>query len=399
MINTASRPIHYTRATGVACALLALGSLLASVPAASQADKVARGLALQAARAKFVVRKAKRVFYTRRWNLNGLPVYRPTHQVHGTLRMWGSNYIEDSNLGKYWEEGFRKYQPGVHIAFHMKSARAAVPPLVFGVADVGVGHKITFAALQLYQRYKNRNPLTISAATGSYNVTGWQPGYGILVSKDNPINCLTMQQLDGIFGSQRSGGWKGTSWHPEYARGPQDNIRTWGQLGLTGEWAHRPIDVFGLNLRYHQTTEMSDLILKGSDKWNGRLRIYANYVTKQGKLGRNLRSDLARDRYGIGWVAAPTFDLPPQLKVLAIARHRGGRCVPYTLRTVHNRTYPLYSQLFMFANYRKDGSIRPIVREFLRYVVSRQGQEAVERDGKYLPLTAKAAWAQWKKLR
>ncbi len=387
------------RAAAAVGALIALSVYPGAPPARAQADKVAHGLALQAARAKFVVLKAKKAFYTKRWDLSALPSYHPKRQVHGTLRMWGSNYIEDSNLGKYWEKGFQKYEPGVRIAFHMKTTLAAVPSLVFGVADVGVGRKITFAEQLMYERYKNRDPLIISAATGSYDVTGWQPGYGILVNRGNPLSCLTMQQLDGIFGAERLGGWKGTSWHPEYARSSRQNIRTWGQLGLTGEWADRPIDPFGLNMRYHQTTEMSDLILKGSDKWNDRLRIYANYVTKNGRLGRNLKSDLAHDRYGIGWVAAPTFKRPPQLKVLAIARHPGGKCVPYTLETIHDRSYPLYSQIYMFANYGKKGSIEPLVREFLRYVVSRQGQEAVERDGKYLPLTAKVAWAQWRKLR
>jgi phosphate transport system substrate-binding protein len=381
-------------AAGLACVLLSSGLWLPSTPAAAQADKVAHGLALQAARAKFVVVKAKKAFYTRRWDLEGLPSYHPRQQVSGTLRMWGSNYIQDSNLGRYWEEGFRKYQPGARIAFHMKTATAAVPALVFGVADIGVGRKITFAEQLLYERYENRDPLIISVATGSYNVTGWQPGYGIVVSKANPLTCLSMRQLDDIFGAERTGGWKGTSWHPEWARGPQDNIRTWGQLGLTGDWADRPIVPYGLNLRYHQATEMSDDILQGSDKWNERLRIYANYVTPGGKLGRDLKADLARDRYGIAWIAAPTYRLPSQLKILAIARRTGGRCIPYTMDTVHDRTYPLFSQIYMFASRGKDGSVKPLVREFLRYVVSRQGQEAVERDGKYLPLTAPVAQRQ-----
>jgi phosphate transport system substrate-binding protein len=230
-------------------------------------------------------------------------------------------------------------------------------------------------------------------------VTGWQPGYGIVVSKDNPLNCLSMQQLDGIFGAERAGGWDGTSWHPEWARGPEENLRTWGQLGLTGDWATQPITPYGLNLRYHQAAEMSDLILKGSDKWNERLRIYANYVAKSGALGRDLKADLAKDRYGIAWIAAPTDKLPPQLKVLAISDRTGGRCIPYTMATIHDRSYPLFSQIYMFANRGKDGATKPLVREFLRYVVSRQGQEAVERDGKYLPLTAPVAQQQAQKIR
>ena len=393
------RAIAPIRCAALAGALLSLSLLLGVSPAAAQANKVAQGLALQAARAKFVVVKAKKVFYTKRWDMGGLPSYHPTQQVSGTIRMWGSNYIQDSNLGKYWEEGFRKYQPGAHIAFHMKTTVAAVPALVFGVADVGVGRKITFAEQLLYERYMGGDPLTITAATGSYNVTGWQPGYGIVVSKDNPLTCLSLQQLDGIFGAERAGGWDGTSWHPEWARGPGGNIRTWGQLGLTGDWTHQPINPYGLNLRYHQAAEMSDLILAGSDKWNERLRIYANYVAKNGALGRDLKADLAKDRYGIAWIAAPTDKLPPQLKVLAVSERSGGRCIPYTMQTIHDRTYPLFSQIYMFANYGKDGSVKPLVREFLRYVVSRQGQEAVERDGKYLPLTPRVAQQQAHKIR
>ena len=386
-------------ATAAAGLLVPLSLLLGASPAAAQADKVAHGLALQAARSKFVVVKAKKVFYTKRWDLSALPDYRPQQRVSGTIRMWGSNYIEDSDLGKYWEEGFRKYQPGAHIEFHMKSATAAVPALVFGVADIGVGRKITFAEQLLYERYDNRDPLIVTAATGSYNVTGWQPGYGIVVSKDNPLTCLSMQQLDGIFGAERLGGWDGTTWHPEWARGPQENIRTWGQLGLTGDWADKPITPYGLNQRYHQAAEMSDDILKGSDKWNERLRIYANYVAKNGALGRDLEADLATDRYGIAWIAAPTYKLAPQLKVLAVSSRTGGQCIPYTMETVHDRTYPLISQIYMFANPDKDGSVKPIVREFLRYVVSREGQEAVERDGKYLPLTPAVAQEQWRKVK
>jgi len=393
------RPPAPVARASIAGTLLSLSLILGAAPAAAQADKVAHGLALQAARAKFVVVKAKKVFYTRRWDLRGLPSYQPRQQVSGTIRMWGSNYIQDSNLGKYWDEGFRKYQPGAHITFHMKTATAAVPSLVFGVADVGVGRKITFAEQLLYERYNDRDPLIVTVATGSYDVTGWQPGYGIVVSKENPLTCLSMQQLDDIFGAQRSGGWEGTSWHPDWARGAQENIRSWGQLGLTGDWASRPIDPYGLNLRYHQAAELSDDILRGSDKWNERLRIYANYVAKDGALGRDLKADLSQDRYGIAWIAAPTYKLPPQLKVLAISDRTGGQCIPYTLQTVHDRTYPLISQIYMFANTGHDGSVKPLVREFLRYAVSREGQEAVERDGKYLPLTAEAARQQWRKIK
>ena len=381
-------------------ALLALGvlSLLAPPAAMAQADKPAAGLDLQRARAQFVEAKGKKVFYTKRWDLSDLPSYEPKQKVSGTIRMWGSNYIVDGNVGKYWEEGFRKFHPGVKFDYHMKTTIAAVPALVFGVGDIGVGRKITFAELLLYQRYNDRDPLEITVATGSYDVTGWQPGYGIVVNKDNPVTQLTLQQLDGVFGSQRLGGWEGTSWHPEYARGPEGNIRTWGQLGAQGEWADKPINVYGLNLRYHQATEISDRLLKASDKWNEQLRIYANFVTPDGKLGRSLTDDLAKDRSGIAYIAAPTRNLPPELKIVALARTPAGPYVPYTMETVHDRSYPLFDEIYMYVDQAKDRSLAPKVKEFLRFIVSREGQEAVQRDGKYLPLTAAMVREQLRKL-
>jgi phosphate transport system substrate-binding protein len=388
--------------TRTAIVLLALIALTWAVPVTrtgAQADKPAEGLDLQHARARFVEAKGKKVFYTKQWDLSGLPAYQPEQKVSGTIRMWGSNYIVDGNVGRYWEEGFRKFHPGATFDYQMKTTIAAVPSLVFGVADIGVGRKITFAELLLYQRYNDRDPLEITAATGSYDVTGWQPAFGIVVNKDNPVARLTVQQLDGIFGSERSGGWEGTSWHPEYARGPERNIRTWGQLGATGEWANKPINVYGLNLRYHQAEEISDRLLKGSDKWNEHLHIYANFVTPDGKLGRSLTDDLAKDRCGIAYIAAPTKDLPPELKILPLARTSAGPYVPYTMETVHDRTYPLYDEIYMYVNQAKDKSVDPKVKEFLRFILSREGQAAVMRDGKYLPLTAEVAREQLKKLK
>ena len=231
-------------------------------------------------------------------------------------------------------------------------------------------------------------------------MTGWQPAFGIVVSKDNPLTKITMKQLDGIFGSERTGGWIGTSWHPEFARGPEGNIRTWGQLGLTGEWADKPITPYGLNERYHQATEISDRILKGSDKWNERLRVYANYVTADGKLSRSLNDDLIKDKYGIAYVAAPTKkSLPPELKVLELAVDDSGPYYKYSYETLRTRRYPLYDEVYAYADQKPGQPLDPKVREYLRFIVSREGQAEVMRDGKYLPLTAELSKAELEKLK
>jgi phosphate transport system substrate-binding protein len=387
-----------------ALALTGLAMLLCMAPHAFAQEKKesTEGLDMQAARARMMTVRGKQIAYTTKWDLSDLPKYEPRQKADGTIRLWGSNYITDGFLAGYWEAAFKKYHPDVKLDFHMKTTLAAVPSLVFGVSDIGIGRKITFSEQELFERYTDRGPIEIEIATGSYDVPGWQPGYGVVVHKDNPLQHVTMQQLDGIFGSERSGGWEGTSWRPNRARGPEQNIRTWGQLGLTGEWKDKPIHVYGLTLRYHQATEISDIVLKGSDKWNEGLKIYANYVSKAGKLERSMNEDLSNDRYGIGIVAAPTTSLgrtsQPALKILSVAENDRGPYVAYTLETLHDRSYPLYDRIYAYLDRAPGKPMDPKVLEFLRFVLSREGQDAVMRDGKYMPLTAEVAHAQLKKL-
>ncbi|MCW5548644.1 MAG: hypothetical protein KIT44_06740 [Opitutaceae bacterium] len=378
--------------------------------AQAQPDRDSTGLAMQAARAEGLPIKGKKTYYPAdKWDLSDLPAYVPKQQVSGTIRMWGSNYIVDGMVGGFWEEAFRKFHPGVKFEYNMLTTRAHVPSLVFDVADLGIGRKVNTQELQLYQRYKNRDPLEITIATGSYNVTGWQPAFGIVVHRDNPLTRITMEQLDGVFGAERLGGWIGTDWHPEFARGPEKNIRTWGQLGLTGEWADKEITPYGLNMRYSQATTISDRILGGSDKWNERLRIYANYVSSSddgkgtsmgfGRLKRGLNEDLIEDRYGIAYVAAPAPEnIPPQLKVIELAWTSAGPYYAYTIENLRERLYPLFDEIYAYADTQDIAVLDPKVREYLRFIVSREGQECIQRDGKYLPLTAEVSRAQLKKL-
>jgi phosphate transport system substrate-binding protein len=166
------------------------------------------------------------------------------------------------------------------------------------------------------------------------------------------------------------------------------------------------ITPYGLNPRYHQATEISDRLLKSSDKWAERLRIYANYVTPDGKLGRSLNDDLAKDRSGIAYIAAPTRSLAaegasriqPALKLLEVAAGPEGPYVPYTIDTLRDRSYPLYDEIFAYLERVPGRSLDPKVEEYIRFVLSREGQAEVMRDGKYLPLTAKVVREQLEKL-
>src|SRR5258708_7720142 len=188
--------------------------------------------------------------YTKRWDLGDLPHYAPMRKLSGTLRFWGNNYLKDGKLSQYWEEGFRKFQPDLKIEYVLPTAAISVMALVCGVSDIGMNNKATLTDLLTFEQMFHYPVSEVIAATGSYDVYGWTPPHIIVVHKDNPLDKISMKQLDGVFGAARSGGYVGSVWHTEYpySRGAEENIRTWGQLGLTGEGADKPPRIRGQHL-------------------------------------------------------------------------------------------------------------------------------------------------------
>ena len=105
-------------------------------PVAMAQKESTEGLDMQAARARMMTARGSRIAYTKKFDLSGLPEYRPNAQVSGTLRLWGSNYITDGFLGGYWEAAFTRHHPGVKFDWHMKTTLADMPSLVSGVSGV-----------------------------------------------------------------------------------------------------------------------------------------------------------------------------------------------------------------------------------------------------------------------
>lgn len=380
--------------THIAC-LVALG-LLAQVGGAEDSRK---SLAAQKERAGVVAERGEKPHYAVKFDLSGLPHYLPQRKLSGWMRLHGSNYLADGKLGEYWRDGFAKYQPELRISFYLPTAAIAFAALYYNQADLVMGHHPGFYDLLAYQRVMACDPVEITAVTGSYDVAGWENSTVILVNKENPLEGITLEQLDGVFGAARDGGWAGTNFRPDWARGPEKNIRTWGQLGLTGEWADKPIHVYGFNLRYNTATDFADKVLKASDKWNENIHAYAHIVQPDGK--RYIQADqitdaLGRDKYGIAYNRYRGER--PNIRRIPVAATTGGPFVEHTLETVQNRSYPLYQEAYFYTTVKPGTQMDPAVKEFLRYVLSQEGQAEVMRDGKYLPLTANVVRAQLKKL-
>lgn len=326
--------------------------------------------------------------YTRKFDLSGLPDYVPEGKPTGTLKVCGNNYIGDSPLAGWWKDAFEKYQPGIKIEFDLQTAAAAIPCVSFGLADIGITHEPSFYDYLTYQRLKGHAPTGITILTGSYDVVGWQNNMVIVVNKANPITKISISQLDGIFGAERAGGWVRTSWHPELARGSEKNLRRWGQLGLTGEWGNKPIDTYGYSLRYATALEFSDKVLESTDKWNENLLGFANYSKPDGKTyleADQIVDHVRDDPNAIAYVRFhPKF--PTDVKILDVGKTDAGPFVHYSMETLQDHTYPLWGGQSFWFDVPPGQKVDPKIREFIRFVLSKQGQELLQKDGKYLPL-------------
>lgn len=333
------------------------------------------------------------------FDLTALPAYRAEKPIHGVVR------IHDTELSQHlvhlWMDAFVKLHPLVRYSEY--TVPAWFSGLGAGTADLALaGRRAYRADLKALEGIWGYPPLEIAVATGGFNLRkGNTPGVVVFVHKDNPVNGLTVDQLDGVFGGARTGGYVGSVWHTEYpySRGPEENIRTWGQLGLTGEWADKPIHPGGQTIRGNQTTQFSDIVLHGSDQFVEGYRAFANYIGTDGKINSwslQAQRALAQDKFAMYYVSPAS--LGPDLKELAIQGYDGGPFVPRTLETIHDRTYPLFGQYYFYVNKPPGQPVDPKAEEFIRFVLSREGQECVQREGRYIPLMADMARASLKKI-
>ncbi|MBL8268298.1 PstS family phosphate ABC transporter substrate-binding protein [Steroidobacter sp.] len=381
----------------VSCLTLAtpLGAL---AQVATQEDSKKSFMA-QTERAGVISDRGAQVYYTNKFDLSGLPEYRPEKQLTGWVRLHGNNYLIDGKLGEYWKAEFAKHQPGINLSFYLPTAAVAFAALYYGQADVVMGHHPGFYDLLAYQRVMGFDPVEITAVTGSYDVPGWESSTVIMVNDKNPIKGMTMAELDGVFGAERDGGWSGTNFRPDWARGADKNIRKWGALGLKGSLASQRINPYGFNLRYNTATDFADRVMQGGDKWNENFRGFAHIVKPDGKRyiqAEQIADAVAGDRQAIAYTR---FRGPREgVRQLPIAARAGEPYVEHTIENVQNRTYPLYNEAFFYTTVKPGTQMDPLVKEFLRFVVSRQGQAEVMRDGKYLPLTEAVVREQMQKL-
>ena len=326
-----------------------------------------------------------------------LPAYQPARPVTGTIRSWGHGFLRP--MMKLWEEGFQKYHPGVRFEDRLVTSAAAIAGLYTQRADLGVlAREITPPEVAAYEKMTGQKLTPVTVLTGSYGNQDKIMALGIFVNQANPLSRLTFAQLDAIWGAQ-------------HKRGAPHNIRTWDQLGLTGGWSGQAIHPYSGLAFEAPAYFFSQTVMKGSVLWNDALQQCENVedevpsrgdekatpvITRHADAYQQVVDAVGADRLAIGLAGAGYRN--PSAKLVALAMEEGGPYVEATKANVANLTYPLARPVRFYINCGPAIPADPVVLEFLRFILSREGQQLVEREGDFLPLPAAVARAEREKL-
>jgi phosphate transport system substrate-binding protein len=322
--------------------------------------------------------------------VDSLPLYAPANKVTGTVTLWGHGSFKRDFMGRLvslWIAGFRKHHPDVQFVYKMYGTASAIGALYTGAGNLAIlGEEINPEAALAFRRAKGYAPTGIPIATGSLDVNFFDYAHMIFVHRDNPIEKLTLAQLEAIFGT-------------EHKRGPH-NIRTWGELGATGEWANKRIQPYGWKIDEDFALFFREAVLEDSHRWNPEIKEYVHTTRTDGTQydhGQQILDALAFDPAGIA--ISNVRYANSQVKPVALSRTAGG---PYHLATTASliaQDYPLVRIIPAFVDRAPGRPMEPAVREFLRFILSRDGQQALLQESGYLPLGREAIRQALEKLR
>ena len=280
-----------------------------------------------------------------------LPRYTAVSGISGNLKSIGSDTL--NNLMTLWAEGFSATYPNVKLEIEGKGSSTAPPALIAGTSHFGpMSRPMNQKEIDAFQQKFGYRPSAIRGAVDAL---------AVYVHKDNPIQCLTLQQVDALFSKTRRGG------------APAE-INTWGQLGLTGDWANRPVSLYGRNSASGTYGYFKEVALFNGD--------YRDSVKEQPGSSTVVQG-VASDRFAIGYsgVGYKTADV----RSVPLAAKPGEKCHDATAENAYAGDYPISRFLYIYVNVNPNQALDPLRREFIRFVYSRQGQEAVLKDG-YFPV-------------
>jgi phosphate transport system substrate-binding protein len=295
----------------------------------------------------------------------GANAYVPARQITGTIRFCGSPQM--GGLLHNYETDFHKLQPQVRFEHDLQSTITAVSGIYTGRADIGLlGREIWPSERQAFESVKGYPPSVIDVATGSYDVPKATFALMIFVPRSNPLATISISQLALAFGGQKTA--------------------VWGDLGLRGGWAEKPIHLYAFSRDNDKARFFSKRVFQSGESWKTSLHEFSNGAGKNGAdAGELVIRAVEADPDGIG--ISNIHYATPNVRALPISSGKHDTPIEPVPARVADRSYPLSRAIYMVFDSRQRQSPSDALVEFMRFVLSRQGQQAVRREGNYLPLT------------
>lgn len=282
-----------------------------------------------------------------------LPGYSKVGGVSGNISSVGSDTL--ANLMTFWAEEFKKQYPNVAVQIQAAGSSTAPPALTEGTSNLGpMSRKMKDKEIEAFEKKFGYKPTAIPVAIDAL---------AVFVNKDNPIKGMTMEEVDAIFSSTRT-------------CGAAKDMTKWGDLGLSGDWAGRDLQLYGRNSvsgTYGYFKEHA--LCKGDFKSNvneqpGSASVVQSVATSLNGIGYS----------GIGYTTS-------SVKAVPLAKKAGDKFVEASTDSALSGAYPLSRALFVYVNKAPGKDLSPLEREFIKLVLSKEGQQIVVKDG-YIPLPA-----------
>ena len=283
-----------------------------------------------------------------------LPDYQTASGVSGNLSSVGSDTL--ANLMTLWAEDFKRFYPNVNIQIQAAGSSTAPPALTEGTSNIGpMSRKMKDKELESFESKYGYKPTAIPVAIDAL---------AVYVHKDNPIDGLSIQEVDAIFSSTRK-------------CGGSTNIDSWGKAGMSGPWTNRDIQLFGRNsvsgtYGYYKKKALCKGDFKNTvNEQPGSASVVQSVATSLNSIGYS----------GIGYKTSSVRAVP-------LSKKPGGEAVEASPDNAVSGAYPLSRFLYVYVNKAPNKPLSPLEREFIKSVLSKSGQQVVVKDG-YIPLPAK----------
>ena len=275
--------------------------------------------------------------------------YKKSAGVEGALKSVGSDTL--NNLMTLWAEDFGKEYPSVRIEIEGKGSGTAPPAMIGGTAQFGpMSRPMKSGEIDDFEKKYGYKPTALRVAVDSL---------AVFVNKDNPIKCLSLTQVDAIFSRSRK-------------KGGKEDIKTWGQLGLTGEWASKPISLYGRNSASGTYGYFKEVAMGDGD--------YKDSVKEQPGSSAVVQG-IASDKFAIGYSGEgyKTADV----RTVALSAKDGATCFEANAENAYAGDYPITRFLYIYMNAKPGAKPEPLRAEFVKFVLSKKGQMGVIKDGFY----------------